>query len=218
MFLGHFGVAFAAKKAAPSASLGILVIGAQFADLLWPIFLLLGWEQVRIEPGITRVTPFNFVSYPYSHSLLGQVLLGIALSAICFMLCKNARNAIVAGACVPTHWVLDWIAHRPDLPLYPGSAKYGLGMWNSLPLTIAVELILFATGIALYFRGTRAKDSMGHWAPWTLIIFLVVAYFGSVFGPPPPSIPVLAVSCLALWLTVPWAAWADRHREAKASN
>jgi hypothetical protein len=212
MFLGHFGVALAAKKAAPKASLGILVLAAQLADMLWPVFLLLGWEQVRIEPGNTRVTPLNFVSYPYSHSLVAQLLWGLALGGAYFALRKDARGAAIAAACVPSHWVLDYITHRPDMPIYPGGPRYGLGLWNSLPITLAAEMALFGTGIALYLSATRSKDRVGQYALWSLLIFLLVAYFASVLGPPPPSVHVLAFSALAIWLTVPWAAWADRHR------
>jgi hypothetical protein len=213
VFLGHFGIALAAKKAAPKASLGILTLAAQLADLLWPIFLLLGWEQVRIEPGNTRVTPLNFISYPYSHSFVAQLLWGLALGGVYFALCKNARGAIVAAACVPTHWVLDYITHRPDMPIYPGGTRYGLALWNSLPLTLVAELAVFGAGIALYLSATRAKDRAGRYAIWSLLIFLLAAYFASLFGPPPPSVHVLAISALSIWLTVPWSAWADRHRE-----
>ena len=212
MFLGHFGVALAARKAAPKTSLGILVLAAQLADMLWPVFLLLGWEQVLIEPGNTRVTPLNFVSYPYSHSLVAQLLWGLALGGAYFALRKDARGAAIAAACVPSHWVLDYITHRRDMPIYPGGPRYGLGLWNSLPITLAAEMALFGTGIALYLSATRSKDRAGQYALWLLLIFLFVAYFASVLGPPPPSVHVLAFSALAIWLTVPWAAWADRHR------
>ena len=212
MFLGHFGVALAARKAAPKTSLGILVLAAQLADMLWPVFLLLGWEQVLIEPGNTRVTPLNFVSYPYSHSLVAQLLWGLALGGVYFAVRKDARGAAIAAACVPSHWVLDYITHLPDMPIYPGGPRYGLGLWNSLSITLAAELALFGTGIALYLSATRSKDRAGQYALWSLLIFLFVAYFASLLGPPPPSVHVLAFSALSLWLTVPWAAWADRHR------
>jgi hypothetical protein len=90
MFLGHFGVALTAKKVAPKASLGMLVLAAQFADLLWPIFLLPGWEQVRISPGDTRFTPLDFISYPYSHRLLAELLWGLAIGAVYFVFRKDA--------------------------------------------------------------------------------------------------------------------------------
>jgi membrane-bound metal-dependent hydrolase YbcI (DUF457 family) len=217
MFLGHFAVALGAKRAAPKASLGTLVLAAQFADMLWPVFLLLGWEQVRIVPGITRVTPLDFISYPWTHSLAAQCVWGALLGIIYFAMRRSGRNAIAVAVCVPSHWLLDYISHRPDMPLYPGSARYGLGLWNSLPATILTELVFFCIGVGLYLSVTRAKDRIGSYALWSLLLFLPVLYFASLFGPPPPSEHVLAVSALAIWLTVPWAAWADRHRSISRS-
>jgi hypothetical protein len=167
MFIAHFGVALAAKKAAPEASLGTLVFAAQFADLAWPIFLLCGWEQVRIVPGDTRLTPLEFTSYPYSHSLVADLLWGVALGLVYFAFRRDPRSALIAAVCVPSHWVLDYIAHRPDLPIIPGGPVYGLGMWNSLPLTLAVEFALFAAGIAVYLRATRANDGIRQYALWS---------------------------------------------------
>lgn len=214
MFLGHFGVAFAAKKAAPKTSLGTLVFAAQFADLLWPLLLLAGIEKVRIVPGLLPASPFDFTSYPISHSLIAQLGWGALLGLIYFAIKRDAKSAWLVGALVPTHWVLDFIAHRPDMPIYPGSEKFGLGMWQSVPLTISVEYVLFAVGIALYLRATRARDAKGEWAFWSFVVLLGVLYPASLFGPPPPSVQVLAVSALAIWLIVPWAAWADRHRQS----
>ena len=119
---------------------------------------------------------------------------------------------------MPTHWVLDFVAHRPDMPIYPGGAKYGLGMWHSIPLTISVEYVLFAAGIALYVSTTRAKDAAGNLALWSLVGLLGVLYPVSLFGPPPPSVQALAWSAIAIWLTVPWAEWADRHRQSFAGK
>jgi hypothetical protein len=218
MFLGHFAVALGAKKAAPKASLGTLVLATQFADLLWPAFLLLGWEQVWIVPGVTRVTPLDFVSYPYSHSLLAQLLLGLGVGLVYFVLRRNARAAVVLAACVPSHWVFDYVAHRPDMPLFPGGARYGLGLWKSFPATLAAEFSLFAIGVAFYVTVTSAKDRIGKWALWSLLIFLPLVYVASAVSPPPPSVQAVAVSALALWLVVPWAAWADRHRFTPVSR
>jgi len=213
MFLGHFGVAFAAKKAAPKTSLGTLVFAAQFADLLWPFLLLLGIEHVRIVPGLLAASPFDFTSYPISHSLVAQLGWGALLALIYFAIKRDGKSALLVGGLVPTHWLLDFIAHRPDMPIYPGGAKYGLGMWNSVPLTISVEYVLFAAGIAIYINSTPFKDATWKWAFWSLVIFLGVVYPASLFGPPPPSVQALAWSGVALWLTVPWAAWADWHRQ-----
>jgi hypothetical protein len=214
MFLGHFGIAFAAKKVSPKASLGFLVFAAQFADLLWPVLLLTGVERVRIVPGLLAASPFDFTSYPISHSLVAQLGWGALVGLICFTLHRDGRTALLLACLVPTHWVLDFIAHRPDMPIFPHGPKYGLGMWNSVPLTIAVEYALYAAGIAVYLSVTRAKDKTGKVALWSLIGLLAVLYPASLFGPPPPSVKALAWSALAIWLTVPWAAWADRHRQA----
>lgn len=215
MFLGHFGSAFAAKKAAPKTSLGILVLAAQFADLLWPLLLLAGIEKVRIVPGLLPVSPFDFTYYPISHSLAAQLAWGVLLGVIYFAVKRDGKSALLVGALVPTHWVLDFIAHRPDMPIYPGGPKFGVGMWQSLPLTLIVEFSLFAVGTAVYVSATRAKDATGKWAFWSLAALLGVLYVGAVFGPPPPSSHALALSALAMWITVPWAGWADRHRQSK---
>lgn len=215
MFLGHFGVALASKKVAPKTSLGTLVFAAQFADILWPVLLLLGIEHVRIVPGLLAASPLDFISYPISHSLLAQLVWGAIFGVAYFILRRDARSALLVGALVPTHWVLDFIAHRPDMPIIPGGAKYGLGMWNSVPITVSVEYLLFAMGIAIYLRTTRAKDRTGNLALWSLLGLLAVLYAASMVGPPPPNVRVLAYSALGIWLTVPWAAWADRHRRAR---
>lgn len=217
MFLGHFGIALAAKRAAPKASLGTLVLGAQLADLLWPIFLLLGWEQVRIDPGNSRVTPMDFVSYPWSHSLVMQIAWGALLAIVYFAIRRDARSALVASACVPTHWVLDWITHRPDMPIVPGGARYGLGMWNSIPLTLAAEFALFGIGALIYLRATKSRDRTGAIALWALLLFLGIVYLASTFGSPPPNEHAVAYMTLAMWLLVPWAAWAD-HQRVPISN
>ena len=209
-----FALAMASTRVAPIASLGTLLLSAQCADCLWPVVLLLGFEQVRIVPGITRVTPLDFVSYPISHSLLMQLVWGFLLGALYFFSRKDFRTAAIVGALLPTHWLLDYFSHRPDMPLYPGGPKIGLGMWNSLPLTLVVEFGLFAAGMVLYLGATRSKGGW-NFGFWSFAIFLAVMYPASLFGPPPSSVRVLAFTALALWLTIPWAVWGDRQREAR---
>jgi hypothetical protein len=218
VFLGHFGIALAAKKVTPKTSLGTLVFAAQFADLLWPVLLLLGIEQVRIVPGLLPASPFDFTSYPVSHSLVAQFGWGALVGTCYFMVRRNTRGAVLVGFLVPSHWLLDGLAHRPDMPLYPGGPRFGLGMWNSLPLTILVEYAAFAAGIAIYVGTTRAKDRTGNLALWSLLGLLAMLYPASLFGPPPPSVPALAWSAMAIWITVPWAAWADQHRQSDADR
>jgi membrane-bound metal-dependent hydrolase YbcI (DUF457 family) len=213
MFIGHFGVGFGAKAVAPHASLGTLFLAAQFIDLLWPTLLQVGVEQVRIEPGITRVTPLDFVHYPISHSLLAVIGWGVLFAAVYLFLRRYPRGAIVLGLAVVSHWLLDLVVHRSDLPLYPGSTELlGLGLWSSVGATLAVELPVFVAGVWLYVRTTEALDAVGRWGFWSLVGLLVVIYFSNLFGDPPPSVAVLAWVGQAQWLLIAWGYWVDRHR------
>lgn len=214
MFLGHFAVAFAAKRAAPRVSLGTLFLAAQLADLAWPTLVLLGIERFEVRPGITAVTPLDFIHYPYSHSLAALLLWAVALGVGYVFVRKGGRGSVgVLAALVVSHWVLDFASHRPDLPIAPGiAARVGLGLWHSLPATLAVEAALFAAGIAIYVRCTRALDRAGAWALAGLVAFLSVIYLASLFGPPPPSVAAVAWSAQAIWLLVAWGYWIDRHR------
>jgi membrane-bound metal-dependent hydrolase YbcI (DUF457 family) len=214
MFLGHFGLGFGAKRIAPAVSLGALFAAAQFADLLWPTLVLLGVERVDIQPGATVVTPLDFVSYPYSHSLVTLVVWGLLFGAG-YRIVRHSRAAaaITIAVLVVSHWVLDVITHRPDMPLAPGAARrLGLGLWFSMPGTLVAELVLFATGVALYAGSTRARDRAGSIGLWSLVAFFIAVYFASVFSPPPPSASAVAWSAQAMWLLVLWGYWVDNHR------
>jgi membrane-bound metal-dependent hydrolase YbcI (DUF457 family) len=217
MFLGHFAVAMAAKKVAPRPSLGTLVLAAQLADGLWPIFLLLGWERVAIEPGVTAVVPLLFISYPYTHSLAALVVWGVLFGAAYYAVRRDAKGAAWLAALVVSHWVLDVASHGPDVPLWPDGPKFGLGLWYSLPATLAVELGLYVAGVALFVSVSRASDRTGAMSFWAFVILLPVIYLGSVFGPPPPSVRVLAMTGLLGWIFVAWGYWIDRHRELRAT-
>ena len=216
MFIGHLGLAFAAKKVAPRPSLGTLALAAQLVDGVWPVFLLLGWEKVEIVPGITAVTPLLFVSYPYTHSLAAGAVWAMLLAGGYYLLRRDGVGAGWIAALVVSHWILDFVSHRPDMPLWPGGPKVGLGLWNSIPATLAVEFALFAVGIWLYVSATRARDRVGTWALAAFVLLLAVLYLAAVFGPPPPSVQVLAMSGLLGWLFVVWAYWIDRHRKPVA--
>ena len=212
MFIGHFALGFAAKRAAPRLSLAVLFAAAQLADLIWPFLVAIGIEQVRIDPGNTAFTPLDFISYPYSHSLLFLCIWGIIFGAICGAVVRDRRVLLLIAALVVSHWVLDWITHRPDMPLYPGSRKVGLGLWNSVPGTVAVELTMFLAGVWVYVRATRARDRIGGRAFAACVGFLLAAYAGS-FGPPPPTVKALVGAAIGVGgVLLLWAWWFDRHR------
>jgi membrane-bound metal-dependent hydrolase YbcI (DUF457 family) len=218
VFIGHFALGFAAKRATPNVGLAMLFVAAQFADLLWPVLVALGVEQVAIEPGITRVTPLNFISYPWSHSLLMLIVWGVLL-AVVYQKASGKRGAFaVIAALVVSHWLLDFLTHRPDMPLYPGSEKFGLGLWNSFAATVAVEVLMYAAGVWIYLTATRAKDAVGRWALWGLVALLFVVYIANLTSPPPPSVSAIAtLGLIGGALILVWALWIDRHRELARS-
>src|SRR6266849_1481348 len=216
MFLGHYAVCLAAKKIAPQASLGALIAAPILLDLLWPIFLLLGWEHVTIEPSSNPFLRLVFDYYPISHGLIAVVGWATLFASLYFGFTRYALGAITIWLGVVSHWLLDFIVHRRDLPLYSGSRLYGLGLWNYRAVTIAIELSLLALGIFLYLWQTRAKDRIGNYVFWAFILFLLAAYGGAAFGPPPPSVKKLALVTLLTWLFIPWAWWFDGHREKRA--
>ena len=218
MFIGHFGVALAAKKVAPRVSLGATIFAAEFLDAVWPVLVLAGVEKVEIVPGITRMTPLDFVYYPWSHSLAMALAWGALFALAYWLASRRMRDALVLGAIVVSHWLLDWVVHRPDLPLYPGEAeRHGLGLWNSLAGSLAIEFALFGAGTLIYLRCTRALDRIGTYAFWGLVALLLVSYLGAAFGPPPPSVQALALSAFVGYLMALWGWWIDRHREPARS-
>lgn len=219
MFLGHFAVGFAAKRAAPRASLRTTFLAAQWADVVWPVFLLLGLETVRIDPGNTAVTPLDFVSYPYSHSLLALLLWAGLFAGVYAWRGRDRAGAWVLAAVVLSHWVLDFASHRPDVPVLFDGPKLGLGLWRSLAATLAVEGALFAVGVWLYARATRARDRIGSYGLAALVALLVIAYAGALFGPPPPSVDAILWADLAgMALFVGLASWVDAHRAPREGS
>jgi hypothetical protein len=125
------------------------------------------------------------------------------------------RGGVVIALLVVSHWVLDVITHRPDMPVYPGGPPLGLGLWNSVAGTVLVEAVMFVAGVWLYATATRARNRAGRYGFWTLIAVLLLFYVGSLFSPPPPGRTALAVGGIIFgWLFVVWAWWGDRHRES----
>jgi hypothetical protein len=213
LFIGHYAVGLGAKKFAPQVKLGTLFLAAQFPDLLWSIFLLLGIEHARINPGDTIFTPLDLYDFPISHSLLTSIGWAVFFGVTYFFLKKNGRNSIIVGGAVLSHWLLDYITHRPDLQIAPGvHVVLGLGLWNSTIGTIALEGVLFMGAVYFYTRATKSIDRVGNYAFWGLIALLLISYFANITSPPPPNMMAVAYTGIAQWLFIVWAYWIDRHR------
>ena len=219
MFVGHYAVGLAAKKFAPRTSLGALMAAPILLDLLWPIFLLLGWEQVSIGPNTNPFLRLQFDSYPISHGLVAVIGWATLFASVYFGIARYLAGAITIWIGVVSHWILDYATHRPDLPLIAGGSRLlGLGLWNHPRITIAVELVMLALGVFIYLQTTSAKDKIGSLALWAFTVVLMALYLASVFAPPPSSVKKLAIGTLFSWLFVAWAWWFDKHREARENE
>lgn len=219
MFLGHFAVGFASKQIAPRASLGVLIAAPILLDALWPVFLLLGWERAFLETNSNPLLRFVFVSYPISHGLVAVIGWATLFAALYFGFQRYALGAIVIWVGVVSHWLLDYIVHRPDLPLYAGSKLVGLGLWNHRAATVAVEIVMFLFGIMVYARQTRAKDRIGTYALLGFAALLLGTYILAAFGPATPSIKTVAIANLcSILVVVSWTWWIDAHRELRPTG
>jgi membrane-bound metal-dependent hydrolase YbcI (DUF457 family) len=214
MLIGHYAVGLASKRFAPRVPLAVLIAAPVFLDLLWPLALLTGLESVKIDRSYSAVVPLDLHDYPYTHSLA----LGLAWSAL-FALAwlvhaRDRRATIVLFFTAFSHWLLDWVTHPPDMPLWPGSAQHvGLDLWRSVPATLAIELAMFAIGIVLYLRATVPRDRTGNTALAGYALLLVAIYLATVLGPPPPNPTAVALMALGQWPLLLWARWIDRHRK-----
>jgi hypothetical protein len=212
IFVGHLAVALGSKKLTPEVPVGAAVAAAFGLDLVWPVFLLLGIETVQVNPGSTAFTNLSFVSYPWSHSLATSIAWAGLASVLGRFVYRSWRVGTLLGGLVVSHWLLDFITHRPDLPLWPGGPLYGLSLWNSIVATILVEGGLFLTATWLYLRETEATDRIGSWSLFALLALVALIWITQPWSPLPPSSAAVAWGALILWWLPPWAAWIERHR------
>jgi len=218
MFLGHYGIAFALKRAEPKLSLGTLFVAVQFPDLLWGIFVLVGWEHARIVPGYTAITPLEFLNYPISHSLVGVIIWSVVAAALYYSwptrdTSRHWQAAAIVALAVFSHYPLDMLVHVADLPLMGNdSTKLGLGLWNNPVATLAAEALLFGAGLALYVARGSHRHPVRPGRILIVVLILVATYLASTYGPPPPNMTTVAVSDIVFILAMGvLAGWADRR-------
>lgn len=224
MFIGHYAVGLAAKKWAPKTSLGTLVAAAIWLDIAWPIFLMLDMEHFRVAPGVIKMSPFDFYDYPLSHSLV-MALAWAALWGLIYLMTGNndTKGAWIIGGLVVSHWVLDLIVHKADLPIWPAETsymahKYGLGLWNFPFVAIPLEVALFVAGFWLYLKSTKALDKAGQVGLWAFGFVLGAFYISDIVSanPAPPWLSnpnLVSLMGFAQLLFVAWAYWIDDHRK-----
>lgn len=216
MFVGHYGVSFATKKADPSIPLWVLFIAVQWLDVVWAPFVLLGIEKVRIVPGITASNPLDLYYMPYTHSLVAAILWSAAATAVYRLLVRApGRTSLLVGLAVLSHWVLDLIVHRPDLPLYDNTAKVGLGLWDYPAWAFGLEATLLLGASALYLKAQpSARTAI---IVFGLVMLGVQAYV--FFGPPPVSSKAAASTALGAYVIFALIIWflVDRRAIARAA-
>lgn len=215
MFIGHWSAAFVAATHPKAPRLPVLFLAAQFIDWLFFLFVLLGVEKMRIVKGMTEVSPLDLYYMPWTHSMVGALCWGAIFGGCVWLMTKNRVGALIAGAVVFSHWLLDLLVHRADLTLAGGDAKFGLGLWNNAAIEMPLELGL--TGCAIWIYASRSRAVAKPWAIWALIAFLLVLQLYNWFAPVPPEVdaatPILGL--VAYGLVTALAAWVSRNREMK---
>jgi hypothetical protein len=203
MLVGHFAVGLIAKRVEPKLSLGTATLASLLPDLLWCVFLIAGIEHVRfkpgiiVQPGIRALDALEAPDVVYSHSLLMGIVWGALLAALYFVRRYNAAGAAVLFGAVLSHWLLDFISHPPDMPLAPGIAtRLGLGLWNSIPLTLIVEGGMWVIAVVLYLRQTQLRSRARAVGFWIIAGLLTLAWVNNISGPPPSDISVIGISSL----------------------
>ena len=221
MFAGHYGVSFACKAVERRLPLWLLFLAVQFVDILWSILILLGIEKVRIVPGITATNPFDLYYMPYTHSLVAAVVWSalVFLGYRLFISQRSAsrdRPALFLALAIFSHWILDLLVHRPDLPLYDNTHKLGLGLWNYPMPTFALEAAILFGGMWLYMRSTKGGSSVGKYGMPFFGIVLLVVHWILFFGAPSGGSNATPVLLLVLYLGfAAVAAWLERKRQAR---
>ena len=217
MFVGHLAIGLTAKRIEPKVSLGTWVLAALLADLLAFPLLILGIEHFAEEPGTlsNRIVGRDIV---YSHSLLMVAIYSALFAMVYFLRRRYWRGAWLLACVVLTHWFLDVVSHRPDMPLAPGvSVVFGLGLWNSLSATLLLEGGFWLLSVILYVRSTEAKSLAAHFVFWIGIVLLTLLWYGNVTAGMEPNPIKAGVGGLVIFsFVVAWAYWMNRLRASRS--
>jgi hypothetical protein len=217
VFVGHYSVSFAGKRWQPTVPLWVLFLAVQLLDVFWGLFVLLGIENVRIVPGITKSNPLDLYYMPYTHSLPAAFAWAI-LATLAYRTWRGSSSvlaALVVGAAVLSHWFLDLIMHRPDLPLLGNRFKVGFGLWNDPPLALVLELIVLLAGVVAYDRSRAARGVRTRARIWVFAAVLMGVQTAVMFGPLPDSAAGVALTALASYLALALVArWIEAGRTA----
>jgi hypothetical protein len=217
MFVGHYGVSFAARPLAATLPLWVWFVAVQWMDVVWAVLVLLGIEKLRIVPGFTDANALDLYYMPYTHGLPGSIALSLVLGAVVALLMpgKRAMTLLLVALASFSHWVLDLVVHVPDLPLYDNAAKVGFGLWRRVALSFPLELIVLGLGAWLYLRGAAVTRDKARYALWAFLGLLAAAQAFANFGPPPSSPEAAAMSALAAYVVLALlAAWVERTAAA----
>jgi hypothetical protein len=204
MFVGHYGVSFAAKSAGARVPLWVWFIAVQWLDVIWSVLVLMGIEKLRIVPGFTQANPLDLYYMPFTHGLPGSIVLSLVFGGIVasFTTANRGATFVLVAAASFSHWVLDLVVHTPDLPLYDNTAKVGFGLWRQVALSFPLELIVLGLGAWLYARVTTFTSARGRYVFWGFVVLLAALQVYANFGPPPESPEAMAVMALALYLVL----------------
>jgi hypothetical protein len=215
MFVGHYGASFAAKRADRTIPLWVLFIAVQFLDVLWAPFVLLGIEKVRIVPGFTKASPLDLYYMPYTHSLVGAIVLSLVFAGAYRLFARpsSSRSSLIVGVAVFSHWILDLVVHSRDLPLFDNSAKVGFGLWNVPAVELPLEALLLLGAIWWCYRD-RFGRAIGTFVFGVLMVALQVYFF---FAPPPPSDKAIAWTALLSYIVLALVIWWLQDRRAKSA-
>jgi hypothetical protein len=213
MFVGHYGVSFAARRVGTQLRLWVWFIAVQWMDIVWSVLVLLGIEKLRIVPGFTEANALDLYYMPYTHGLPGSIMLSLVLGAVVALFTPGNRVAtvLIVAAASFSHWVLDLIVHIPDLPMYDDSAKVGFGLWRHVFVSFPLELLVLGLGALLYARATTFASAKGRYIFLAFVVFLGVFQVYANFGPPPSTPVAMALSALGSYVLLAYVAgWVER--------